>query len=181
MPTLRDDVWLPTGDRRIKDGFAIGTKLNGHTTVQFDMFVRCLPFAPSTGIACDIGADVGLWSRTLANVFSRVVAFEPDGQKAQCLRKNCHTVGNVSVHEFLPDDGEYRLDRLRPFRSRSKTLDFVRLAEGVDRSAIVGMERTIKQCEPVILVHASDDIVSLLCDWGMTERWRQSDASFLVW
>ena len=53
---------------------------------------RSIDLCKSRGIALDIGANVGLWSRDLVKNFAKVIAFEPVGLFRECLeKKTCAT------------------------------------------------------------------------------------------
>jgi len=47
-----------------------------------------IQYIPKFGVALDIGAHVGIWSRRLAEKFKTVVAFEPVPDHIECWQKN---------------------------------------------------------------------------------------------
>src|SRR5579859_3507736 len=49
---------------------------------------RSLEYVADWGLAIDVGAHVGLWSKALVRRFQRVVAFEPLPQLRACLERN---------------------------------------------------------------------------------------------
>ena len=64
---------------------------------------------PRDGVAVDIGANLGLYTRELAGIAQAVHAFEPSHEMARLLRRT--SAANVMVHEMaLSDrDGAARL------------------------------------------------------------------------
>ena len=49
---------------------------------------RALAQVNNWGLAIDIGANIGLWSRDLTNYFDKTICFEPNSNCIECLKKN---------------------------------------------------------------------------------------------
>ena len=128
------------------------------------------------GLALDIGANVGLWSRSLCKNFRTVLAFEPVAMFRECLLRNV-VADNLQVKDFALGDkqtratmiitegntghthidpatlgtGEtevYRLDDLD-----LDTVDYIKMdCEGYEYRILQGAEATIKRCRPVVVV-----------------------------
>ena len=63
-------------------------KKGGPAAYQEPVRKKSLEFVSDYGVAVDIGANVGLWSRDLAIKFARVIAIEPVVEFQECLRRN---------------------------------------------------------------------------------------------
>jgi len=59
---------------------------------------------PKGKLAVDIGAHVGIWTRRLANDFDKVIAFEPLQKHAECHKKNCESLENVTLNQIALSD-----------------------------------------------------------------------------
>ena len=58
------------------------------------------------GTCLDIGSNVGMWTRELANRFENVYCFEPNPSFIECFRKNIHE-HNVTLFEVGLSDREH--------------------------------------------------------------------------
>jgi len=65
---------------------------------------RLRNFVGRTDTAVDVGANLGLYTRTLAGLAAHVHAFEPSPEMAATLRRT--SARNVTVHEVALSDGE---------------------------------------------------------------------------
>ena len=63
-------------------------KKGGPPAYQEPVRHKSFEFVKDFGIAVDIGANVGLWSRDLARRFVQVIAIEPVVEFQECLRRN---------------------------------------------------------------------------------------------
>jgi len=86
-------VWLPDTDTHFESHLRGGGVYQGKKIAG--ALVR-LSY-PITGVALDIGAHVGLWSRELAKAFPAVVAFEPIREHVECFEQNMRTLDNVRL------------------------------------------------------------------------------------
>ena len=57
----------------------------GPAEYQLPVRDRSIGFCKNRGVALDIGANIGLWSRDLCRHFNRVIAFEPVSEFRECL------------------------------------------------------------------------------------------------
>lgn len=135
---------------------------------------RALQFVTNWGLALDIGAHVGLWSKILVQKFQRVVAFEPTPQLRACLEKNvisdrlqvvpmalgdthgvvsmdydeAHT-GATHVNTKLP--GLIPLGMLDDFNLQN--IGFIKIdTEGFELPILRGAKKTLISSQPVIIV-----------------------------
>ena len=51
-------------------------------------------------VAIDIGANIGLWSRDMCNIFREVKLFEPLKLNIECLKKNLENYQNFEIFEY---------------------------------------------------------------------------------
>lgn len=47
--------------------------------------------------ALDVGANVGLWSRDICNIFDKAILFEPHEPNIECLKKNLENYNNFEI------------------------------------------------------------------------------------
>lgn len=166
--------------------------------------VRSLEWAiahcPRKRTAVQAGGNVGLWPRRLAQVFSRVITFEPDAISRECLQRN--VPANVSVfpcalgagagvcdieraslgsHRVIAGD---RVPVLPVDAFELPDLDFLQLdVEGFEWFALDGAARTVLRCRPLIQVELRNfgaqysktdaDVRVLLESWGYREASQQ--------
>ncbi len=140
-------------------------------------------------IAVQAGGNVGLWPRLMAQVFERVVTFEPDAISRECLTKNVPS--NVSVEGMALGDTIARCGMLRKSLGTHRivagqdvavtTIDSMKLPvldllqldiEGYEWNALSGAVETIARCKPLIQVELRDN---------MLKRYGQSSASVRNW
>lgn len=137
---------------------------------------RSLQRCDRRGLALDIGANVGLWSRDLCEHFEHVIAFEPVAQFRECLITNVtsarleirpcalgatsamvnmiiteHNTGHTHVDTQSLGQGNvpmYTLDELA-----LNNVDYIKIdCEGYETEILKGAEQTILQCRPILVV-----------------------------
>jgi FkbM family methyltransferase len=162
--------------------------------------VRSLEWAiahcPQKRVALQAGGNVGLWPRRLAEVFDRVMTFEPDAPSRSCLLRNVPSsvevwsvaLGDVEgvcglARQSLGSHCVIRGDDIQMTTIDAlglPVLDFLQLdIEGYEWHALMGGRETIARCQPVIQLELrnfteaygqSDDEVRRLMDsWGYRE------------
>jgi FkbM family methyltransferase len=91
------DMWIPDNDPYFEQMFE-------KTGDKFDHenYLTALKHVPEyrRGIALDVGAHVGSWTRQMAADFLAVHAFEPVAENYLCLHKNTKEFPNVTLHGF---------------------------------------------------------------------------------
>ena len=137
---------------------------------------RSIDLCKKRDVALDIGANVGLWSRDLANSFGRVIAFEPVELFRQCLQRNV-TAENLEIRPIALGDNDTRgtmiitednagHSHLDPNSMGTGDVDVVRLdslalpivdyikidCEGYEYRILQGAEQTIRRCRPMIVI-----------------------------
>lgn len=178
-------IWLPDGDIHISDHLGRGPVYKGKGTYQFAKIEACIlacEGAKRTGLALDIGAHVGTWTRVLADIFAEVVAFEPMPHLYECLIANTAGMGNVHLNNVAvtSNGGQMRmitvaensgncrvaterdretitvraisLDRYERAFNRAG-VDFIKIdVEGHEFNVLKGGENTIKRFRPFIMI-----------------------------
>ena len=105
-----NDVWcVPDGDELITRKILESRKPNSdptHTDLYYERKVReaALSKVTNFGAFVDAGANVGIWSRPMAELFETVHAFGPAEKNRECLIKNLEGINNVEIfHHGLGD------------------------------------------------------------------------------
>lgn len=80
--------WFPDQDTHFAEMLSKNISKGGKPVYQAPVRTRSINYCKQHGLALDIGANVGLWSRDLCNVFDKVIAFEPVAEFRDCLIKN---------------------------------------------------------------------------------------------
>ena len=69
--------WFPDQDTHFAEMLNKNISKGGQPVYQQPVRKRSIALCNQRGVALDIGANVGLWSRELCQAFERVIAFEP--------------------------------------------------------------------------------------------------------
>lgn len=195
-------IWLPASDAHLAGELALpqNVLVGGKATYQKNKFDAALKRVVHRGHAVDVGANVGLWTRLMEVYFSRVTAIEPVALHRQCMALNCHGKAKVLAFAAGSEDATVRMVvpnghtsgahvgdygeavTMKPIdRMRIGAVDFMKFdVEGFEYDAILGAEKTIKRCKPVLVVEQKPDnaerygrgqrdAVKLLTRWGMRE------------
>lgn len=127
------------------------------------------------------GARVGLWPKTLAKHFRKVIAFEPETRNYDCAKANLADCDNVELHKAAlggshydawvafsdkksgshwvqgekPEAGEHCDVRSIDFLNALPDAIFLDI-EGMELAALTGGRQTIEACRPVIVVEQND-------------------------
>ena len=164
-------------------------KKGGPAAYQEPVRKKSLEFVSDYGVAVDIGANVGLWSRDLAIRFARVIAIEPVVEFQECLRKNV-PMENIEVWPFALGTEDTTIDMIitegntghshinkdsvgsgKVEMKRLDSLDFDRIdymkidCEGYEMQILKGGENTLRTHQPIIVVEQK-----LHTDTGITKE-----------
>ena len=169
-------IWLPATDDHFEEHLRESPPFAGAGTYQLDKIWKAMECCPGNrrGVALDIGAHVGLWSRVLAAQFDRVMAFEPVTLHASCFRRNLEHINNVELHEVAlgerkgeaeitieegnsgnahMGEGGARVQVVTLDGLNLAAVDFVKIdCEGFEYFVLKGGERTIREQKPLIVV-----------------------------
>lgn len=190
--------WFPDEDTHFCEMLDKNIAKGNRAVYQEPVRRRSLSFVKRRGVALDIGANIGLWSRDLCAEFESVMAFEPVEQFRACLEKNV-TANNILVmpcalgeeethiqmivtegntgHSHVDQTslgaGNVQMHRLDYFNLEQ--VDYIKIdCEGYELPIVRGAEQTIKRCRPVMVVEQK-----LHEDTGKT-RDTQFDAAELI-
>ena len=164
-------------------------KKGGPAAYQEPVRKKSLEFVNDYGVAVDIGANVGLWSRDLAIKFARVIAIEPVVEFQECLRRNV-PMENIEVWPFALGTEDTTIDMIitegntghshinkdsvgsgKVEMKRLDSLDFDRIdymkidCEGYEMQILKGGENTLRTHQPIIVVEQK-----LHTDTGITKE-----------
>lgn len=85
-------IWLPNSDTHFAEHLEKGPAYRGAGTYQMKKILLAMQVVKQhtsdKGVALDIGAHVGLWSRYLVDHFPTVIAFEPVPNHVECFKAN---------------------------------------------------------------------------------------------
>lgn len=170
--------WLPDDEQHLIPFLEKGPNIHGGPTYQFHKLEPALKLTPSRGLAIDIGAHCGLWSRILQYEFAQVVAFEPVEAHRQCFLKNV-THDNVDLLPFALGDqtkdgvslntgasssgdtgivpngalGMHTANMRKLDHFELHGVDFIKIdCEGYEHFIVRGAERTIRKWKPTVIV-----------------------------
>jgi FkbM family methyltransferase len=168
--------WFPDNEDHFPKMIKKSIDKGGPAEYQYQVRDRSMRYVKNHSVALDIGANVGLWSRSLCQKFLTVVAFEPVAMFRECLLRNV-TAGNLQVKDFALGDRRttadmiitegntghthidpatlgigqtqvYRLDDLELDK-----VDYIKMdCEGYEYRILQGAEQTVRLCRPVVVV-----------------------------
>lgn len=157
-------------------------------------------------VAVQAGGNIGVWPRRLAELFQRVITFEPDDEYRSCLERNVPK--HVEVHmEALGDyfgkcaikhrglgssrvvDG-LKVDVVPIDSFNLSDVDLIQLdVEGYEWHALMGAEWTVKHNRPLIQLelrdftqkygHSTQDVREILTRWEYVEVSQQPGSDFV--
>lgn len=168
--------WFPDEDTHFCEMLDKNIAKGNQPVYQEPVRRKSLWFVKDKGVALDIGANIGLWSRDLCQQFKTVVAFEPVEQFRNCLNLNAMysnlTIEACALGEYEShiqmivtegNTGHSHVDQTSmgrgtiPMRTLDSfgymQIDYIKIdCEGYELPIIKGAEETIKRCKPVIVV-----------------------------
>lgn len=175
--------WLPDADHHF---------VGDLDQYQRAVYEKAKQFLRGNGLAVDVGAHVGIFSRRMMDDFSEVVSFEPDARNYSCLVRNC--IGVVPIFGGLGSQGGFgnvRVDAVantgaRGFEDTASgqipmyALDEFDLSpnlikidtEGFEQKVLVGALKTLQRSRPVIIVERpSEGAINVLrlADYKLVE------------
>jgi len=168
--------WFPDEDTHFAEMLAKNVAKGNRPVYQEPVRRRSLQHCDQRGLALDIGANVGLWSRDLCEHFDRVIAFEPVPQFRECLIQNVtsprlqiqacalgssssrvnmiitqHNTGHTHVDTASLGQGDipmYTLDELDIQHVHYIKID----CEGYETEILKGAYQTIMTWRPILVV-----------------------------
>ena len=170
--------WFPDEDTHFAEMLEKNIQKGNLPVYQEPVRKRSLSYIlkQDRGLALDIGANIGLWSRDLCKEFRHVIAFEPVQQFRDCLQKNVPaknfeiipcalgeqdtqiemivTEGNTG-HSHVDSTsigmGNIQMHRLDYFELQR--VDYIKVdCEGYELPILTGARETILRNRPIIVV-----------------------------
>ena len=168
--------WFPNQDTHFAGMLNKNIKKGGGPVYQEPVRKVSIDLCTRKGLALDIGANVGLWSRDLCENFDQVIAFEPVADFRDCLLKNV-TAANFEVRACALGESDtqinmiitaentghshvdtasigtgsipmYRLDSLN-----LPQIDYIKIdCEGYENTILRGAKETILKYKPIMVV-----------------------------
>lgn len=168
--------WFPDQDTHFAEMLSKNIAKGNQPVYQEPVRRKSIGLCSTRGVALDIGANVGLWSRDLCAYFDQVIAFEPVDTFRDCLLKNVSAAnlevracalgaedtqinmiiteantGHSHVDTSTVGQGTipmYRLDSLN-----LPKIDYVKIdCEGYENHILIGAEQTFRRDRPVIVI-----------------------------
>jgi FkbM family methyltransferase len=181
--------WFADQDTHFAHMINKNIKNGGPAVYQEPVRTKSLQFVKDFGVAVDIGANVGLWSRDLVRKFAHVIAIEPVVDFQECMRKNVPmenieiwpialgtedtsidmiiTKGNTG-HSHINKDtiGTGKVEMKRLDSLNFDRIDYMKIdCEGYEMQILKGGENTIRTHQPVLVVEQK-----LHTDTGITKE-----------
>lgn len=175
MTQIVNGIFLPDRDTHFVEHVRNNPLIDNKGTYQLDKIVCSMSYCDRFGLAIDIGANVGLWTRLLAKHFKKVIAIEPVLENLQCLSLNANTpnveiiseaintfsgllslkytdgVATASVCSYEDRDVEVPCRPLDDFGF--EYVDFIKIdVEGFENRVVQSGEKTIRTYRPTIVV-----------------------------
>ena len=168
-------IYLPLHDEHFAAHLLRGPMVDGRGTYQLAKLRAALAVSPRRGLAVDVGAHVGLWTRILAMEFAAVAAIEPMPEHAECLRLNTAHQPNVTLHELALGEevaGKLSFERSEEGIATARVavfgdcvpacrlddlslsgVDFLKIdCEGYELFVVRGGEETIRRDRPTVVI-----------------------------
>lgn len=168
--------WFPDTEDHFPKMIAKGISKGGPAEYQWQVRDKSLTHVRQRRTALDIGANVGLWSRSLITKFDKVVGFEPVPMFRECLEKN--VVGqNFFISPVALGDQDTRVNMIITEGNTGHThidpasigtgntpvikldnlgidnVDYIKIdCEGYEYRVLQGGEQTIRYWKPVIVI-----------------------------
>lgn len=174
-------IYLPDSDTHFPNMIRRSPMFEGKGTYQLNKLQAAMPYVRNKGLAIDVGAHVGLWSRVLAHKFKFVHAIEMMTTYAELLELNVAGLSNVFIHAGValgagvgdaaitrtednsgntrispkpsPCDASVRMWSLDSMFPGDFTVDFLKIdVEGYEQQVVIGATELIKRSKPVMVV-----------------------------
>ena len=175
---MRNDYgwWFPETESHFPRMLKKSVDKGGPSEYQHIVRNRSVAFCQQRRLAIDVGANVGLWTRSLVREFQQVIAFEPVAMFRECLSRNVTapnllvqtvalgdinttarmniTEGNTGHTHIDPTSigqGDTIVCTLDSFEYQN--LDYIKLdCEGFEYKVLLGAGYTIKQNRPIVVL-----------------------------
>ena len=148
----------------------------GPAEYQLPVRNRSIGFCKNRGVALDIGANIGLWSRDLCRQFNRVIAFEPVSEFRECLARNV-PMSNLDIRPVALGSIDTMIDMIITAENTGHShvdphsmgrgmipmvtldslslgpIDYIKIdCEGYEQNILLGAKHTILHNRPIIVI-----------------------------
>jgi FkbM family methyltransferase len=169
-------AWVPEREEYLIPEIEQSPKFGGFGTIQFRKFQAAFPHFHKFGMAIDIGANVGLWTRVMSRCFRLVTCFEPNPECHEAFEQNMKDIGatNVQLQPVALGEVEGTVHLNNNLRSTGFShidtsglevqvhtldsydfyaVDFIKIdVEGYEYNVVRGAEQTIRKFKPVMIL-----------------------------
>lgn len=172
-------IALPDSEEHLVGYLDRAPLVDGKATYQLHKYQAALARFKGRGLAIDVGAHVGLWSRVMVRDFAAVIAFEPVAEHAALWRENVKAPnarlqqtalgakhGTVIMGRPAGNSGNTRVALKAGAGGQSAimstidaevggmdSIDFLKVdCEGYEMFVLQGGRETIQRCKPAIIV-----------------------------
>lgn len=168
--------WFPDQDTHFAEMLGKNISKGGGPVYQEPVRRKSIELCSQRGVALDIGANVGLWSRDLTEKFQQVIAFEPVATFRDCLLKNV-TALNFEVRACALGDQDTTINMIITAENTGHShvdtatmgtgtipmhrldgldlpkIDYIKIdCEGYENTILRGAKETILRNRPVMVV-----------------------------
>lgn len=182
------EFWVPEID--VAPGENVQKSRNGfenRSGVQIAHLKRALELLPGRSVAVDGGANVGAWTKLMAEHFQKVHSFEPNPEVFLCLARNVTEWGAQDIAAVYPKGLSDRAEFVSigtkkgartvtgkvvgPGGIECVTIDSLNLSEcallkfdleGYEDRALRGAANTILRCRPWVLIENKQRLLDKL-------------------
>ena len=172
--------WFPDYDTHFVGMLTKNIRKGGRPVYQEPVRTKSFEFVQHKGLALDIGANVGLWSRDIAEQFEQVIAFEPVADFRACYEKNVdmtkvdmrsHALGNETTkinmiitpentghsHVDVTTMGNGTIDMFKIDDLDLPKFDYCKVdCEGYEENILLGGEETFKKYKPIMVIEQKE-------------------------
>ena len=168
--------WFPDQDTHFAEMLGKNIAKGGQPVYQEPVRQRSIGHCQQRGLAIDVGANVGLWSRDLCNYFQTVIAVEPVAEFRECLARNV-TANNLQIkpvalgaapaminmiitpantghsHVDMDSVGQGNTEMITLDSLDLPQVDYIKIdCEGFENNIILGAQKTILKYRPIMVV-----------------------------
>lgn len=191
--------WFPDYDTHFAEMLAKNVNKGNGAVYQKPQRDVSIKWTPQRRVALDIGANVGLWSRDLAQIFDQVIAFEPIEEFRQCFQKNVdmsrvvlceYALGNQDTmidmivtqgntghsHVDLESIGQGHIEMRRLDSVEFECIDYIKIdCEGFELQILQGARETLLKHQPIVVIEQK-----LHQEMGLTDANKLEARDFLL-
>jgi FkbM family methyltransferase len=175
---MREDYgwWFPDIESHFPKMLKKSVDKGGPAEYQHKVRDLSIQLCKNRRVALDVGANVGLWTRSLVQHFDSVIAYEPVLMFHECLTKNVtapnlllhsialgneNTTANMNITEGNTGHTHIDPNSMGQGTTTVRTLDsfdyehidYIKLdCEGFEYRVLQGAANTVTRCRPVIVI-----------------------------